>query len=101
MPICTRPLPAGYHVPYVTHSCPDHPHPDHHCPVMTGALRRTLLLHALPDILPGYHPLGPDLLRPIRLVLGRMCRLLDIRKLNIIRRLLLLLLVLRLLCILY
>jgi hypothetical protein len=64
-------------VPYVTRSCPDRPHLDHHCPAMTGALRRTLPLRVLPGILPGSHRLGPDPLRLIRLVLVRMCRILD------------------------
>ena len=44
---------------------------------MTGALRRTLLLRVLPGIPPGSHHLGPDPLRTIRLVLGRMHRILD------------------------
>ncbi len=64
-------------MPYVTRSCPDRPHPDHHCPAMTGALRCTLLLRALPGIPLGSHRLSPDPLRPIRLVLVRMCRILD------------------------
>ena len=44
---------------------------------MTDALRRTLLLRVLPGIPPDSHRLDPDPLRPIRLVLVRMCRTLD------------------------